>query len=282
MSEDKKKKILDDIKRTGFVAELNVASVFLKNSWLVNHNSSYLDKDQEKSREIDLVAQKFDFEPRYGFRQDFYTAIEVKSSKKPWIIFTGTRSEKLTSEWASLFSIKNLLLIKHLGSHEIQTNFMRAGQERIGTAFHEAFKSPNQPSQIFDAVISVCKAVTFMKDNFEQIKGVVENTPYNPKEYHFLGVFVPLIIVDGELYEAFLDNAGEVVLEERKYIPLRFSYSSPKYNLQSSLFDSSSNLTYFPDIVTYNGLNEYLQMLDAWRDAIFSEVQLQLDSEIGE
>lgn len=285
MDPEKKDKILADIKKTGFVTELNTASILLKHDWKVSQNSSYLDKDQDKSREIDIVAQKFDFEAKFRFRQEFYVAIEVKSSAKPWVIFTTSENNELLSsqDWQNLFSAENLLVWRHLGRDDIKKEFMRASCYRIGTTFHEAFKGPNQPSQIFEAVISACKAVTFMKESFEEIRGVDLNdlNSYNPKEYHFLGVFVPLIVVDGELFDAHLNDEGEIELEEKDYIPLKFSYSSPKYKRQSlsSNAESLNYLTFFPDIVTFKGLDAYLQKLDFWRDVIFNDIQTQLDTD---
>lgn len=284
MNEEKINRILADIKKTGFVSELNAASIFLKNNWKVSHNSSYLDKDQEKSREIDLTAQKFDFEPKFRFRQEFYIAVEIKSSERPWVVFASSKTDDSISskDWENLFAAENLLIWRHLNTEEIKNGYMRASYDKVGTAFHEVFKSPSQPSQIFEAVISACKAVTFMKDSFEEVRGITsaENISYNPKEYHFLGIFMPLIVVDGELYEAHLDDKGELVLEEKDFIPLRFAYSSPKYRRQfQSSSESLNYLTFFPDIVTQRGLNSYLQKLDFWREVVFNEIQIQLDND---
>jgi hypothetical protein len=51
-------KVLADIAKTGFPLELRVAHELLTRGFFVQHNLFYVDKDEQKEREIEIVALK--------------------------------------------------------------------------------------------------------------------------------------------------------------------------------------------------------------------------------
>src|SRR5688572_29512818 len=85
------KKILEDIEKTGFVTELKTVSMLIDHGWRTQHSSTYEDKDNNISREIDIVASKVEYIKELGFRLVFYLIVETKKSERPWIIFTTDR-----------------------------------------------------------------------------------------------------------------------------------------------------------------------------------------------
>jgi len=59
MKEEFKKNLIKYIKeKTGYLEELEVANIFSKAGWGIRHSNYYLDKDEEKGREIDIFAYK--------------------------------------------------------------------------------------------------------------------------------------------------------------------------------------------------------------------------------
>ncbi|MGB0176333.1 MAG: hypothetical protein ACPF9D_04150, partial [Owenweeksia sp.] len=48
-----------------------------------------------------------------------------------------------------------------------------------------------------------------------------------------MGYYEPLIILDGELIEAYLDSKSELFVCEANYLQVKFDYLSPKYPKQS-------------------------------------------------
>ena len=67
-----KKKILKDIEKTGFVTELKAVSLLIENDWVTEHSSTYEDKDNNISREIDIVASKVKYINELGFTLTIY------------------------------------------------------------------------------------------------------------------------------------------------------------------------------------------------------------------
>jgi hypothetical protein len=167
MDEELKKKIFDDIHKTGFVSELLIGSKLIKAGWEVTHNASYFDKDFGKSREIDIVAFTGRSDKGNKLHVGIHIALEVKSSKRPWVVFsvyeTPWDEDSLEPGWRIMHVMDNLTT-NQLWYSDLMAAYMRAGCERVGTAFYEAFKSPSEPSQIYEAVISACKAAVAQRD----------------------------------------------------------------------------------------------------------------------
>ena len=88
---DYKKKILDDIQKSGFPAEIDISATLEKEGWMVYNGQLFFDEEESKEREIDVHAinvddslqkntpQKFKFRdicpprPTEGFQPDTAT-----------------------------------------------------------------------------------------------------------------------------------------------------------------------------------------------------------------
>lgn len=57
MAYDKKKAILKKIKETGFPSELKISNIFKEDNWGIQYNNYYIDHDEKKGREIDLICE---------------------------------------------------------------------------------------------------------------------------------------------------------------------------------------------------------------------------------
>jgi len=81
-------RILEDIRKTGFLTELEVARLLLKGGFRVENGRTYEDLDEAKSREIDLVAHTRVVERETNLELFPHLVIEVKKDpEKPWVIF---------------------------------------------------------------------------------------------------------------------------------------------------------------------------------------------------
>ena len=59
MKKEDIEKLKTQILKTGFPTELEVSKIFLQQDWSVDFNSFYIDKDENKGREIDLICSFF-------------------------------------------------------------------------------------------------------------------------------------------------------------------------------------------------------------------------------
>ena len=104
MKQEDIEKLKSQIIKGGFPFELEVARMFLKSKWHVENNTYYLDRDEKKGREIDLIAEyikQFEAPKHYSeFVFSFITEIK-KETEKPWVFFATetTHFEKVVHEF---------------------------------------------------------------------------------------------------------------------------------------------------------------------------------------
>lgn len=253
-------KIKEDIEKTGFITELKIGEQLHSKGWHVSHSESYEDLDTFKSREIDIVATKSYDDSNLNLHIEYHFVIEAKKmTKYPWVIFTtpfvfrGWGWRLLHSGWN--YTTKKASIFK---PKVLSDNNPLNTKRRFGKAFYEAFKKQNsdENSKIFDAILSVCKAAYYKKINEGAEKPF--STDFNPEESVELHFYLPIIALEGRLIEAYLEN-GDIALQEESWIPLEYSISSNKFE--------KSNVTFFPSVVTTDGFEDYIGLVNVWIDS---------------
>lgn len=258
-------KILENIEKTGFLNELKIGSVLRKRGWSTRHAQTYQDFDAKKSREMDIVATKVYFNKEANFRLEFSLVIDAKKIEdRPWVVFTIKKNMPLG--WRLLNSCYNHLIEAEnyhftLLSHDsIAKNNFKNENDRVGIAFHEPFKdSKNETSKIYESLISVCKAAWYYADSIY----TNEENVFDPEKNTSVHFYIPLIVLNGKLYDVSLKEDGTADLAKKDYIKTQLNYSSPNYK--------NEDLEFFPDIVEYSFLEEYLKKTEVWVDSMFTE-----------
>lgn len=271
---DLKKKILDDLEMSGFITELEISSILVKNGWHVRSNSNYEDLDKQSSREIDIVAVHMPSARNEHISLELHLVIEIKkATKKPWVIFTSQKTGSATPGWRMHNVIRNHRLYDMvepsgstiLNSNHLSLNHPRRKFQRIGRNYHEAFKKPEEPSKIFEAVISACKACKYYQTTYDPGEEIT-NLKFNRNESVECYLFLPIVVLEGELYEVYLKNNGETAIEEAKdWLTLDVNYASPNYG--ANPFER--NIDFFVDIVKKDYFVHYQETLKDWIKEVF-------------
>ena len=237
---EKKEKILDDVRKSGFPSELKASSVFRNRKWNVEGNTYFIDQDEQKGREIDLFARHVRL--LTNRKPEVYAVslvyAEVKKSDKPWVIFSSEKTkieESLTGPLVYTHNLQgsrlhDLFRRKHPSCH----------YPRYGRSGYIGFSQDS--STFFGAVISAAKACIAGHQAAEEQEGIYSDVSLDAFFYS------PLIILDGGLYECYLDCDGDLVLDQVKLMPYSFHYASPRYEPTS----------YHVDIVTLAALYDYV------------------------
>jgi hypothetical protein len=277
---DLKEKILEDIEKTGFVSELKAVSMLIKNGWSAEHGTTYEDKDENRNREIDIVASKVKYVNELGFRLTFYLVIEVKKSTRPWIVFTTTPSFA-TLGWRVMNRSYNIYKWVEsdkfeAGGHQmpildvdcVRENSIREYTFRVGKAFHELEKSPTDKSKVYEALICSGKAAHYLRHRFEreQLKDFDVNKEVD------IQIYLPIVVLDGLLFEVFTNHSGDIDVQEKDFIPVEMSYSSPKYR------EGNWDTEFFPDIIRFDHLSKHLENIETWRLTMIDKISEILKS----
>ena len=256
MDEKFLKKIKEDLEKSGFGSELKVARIFENSGLFTLVGSSYFDKDEQKTRDIDLISA-FNVNLLHDVTEEFVAftsllvSVEIKKSEKPWVVFKRDRYDSEPLSYRSLYLLdlkKSDIVTFHKSLRSSAKKILKP--LRI-SGIHEAFKNPNNPSKWYGASLSSIKSMLeFYEREKEEIKLNKEDDEYDSSHAEF-GFFQAVIVLDGDLVSAELNKDNEIVLESIKNAEIEISLGSKNYEHSS----------YLVHIVTVSGLDDYLQSL---------------------
>src|SRR5205085_5320739 len=111
MNPDLKKKVIADLEKSGFGSEMRALKLFLSHRWGCLSGSSFIDLDEQKPREYDLLAFQLLNNKADAQQLDcwFHIIAHVKKTEKPWVVFKTHLGERVTLYDAGdeLFTYKN-------------------------------------------------------------------------------------------------------------------------------------------------------------------------------
>lgn len=266
-----KEKLLKDIKETGYPLELQISNIFEKNGWDVLHNAYYIDKDEKKGREIDLIVSDFqsqsDEKNKQYIEYSYSLIIEIKQANaKPWVFFTNSEDRRHFPHHIALNSSaeKNRLM----RPFAFNNHFLN----KTGKSFYEGFTKNGGRDDIFKALSGSVKAMYHFKEN--------SFASGDKSPDLIIESFAPMIIVDGELFEAYINSKNELELVESNYVQVAFNYLSPNYISDTSQRAKNEFLVH---VVRYSYLSEFLgeyrfKQNDIFQD-LLKETNERLDTE---
>jgi hypothetical protein len=253
MNTELKKKLIKDLEKSGLGSEMRVLNIFHALGWSARSGEGYFDKDENKTREIDISAHSSSIlksNDKICVYNSFHISAEVKKSKRPWIVFRyHPRRRPRACAWNNMIHAINMPLrgIKLVKALSEKSLYVSKGW--YGSGVHEAFKKPDMPSAWYTAFTAVCKAceddyVRNESEGNERTDNILEN----PTEFNF---FQPVVILDGILVTADLTEKGDIKIEEIDSAPFAFEFRTKNY----------SRHHYRIDLVTISGLKKYLKLV---------------------
>jgi hypothetical protein len=269
------------IERSGYPAELKAGHSFSKLDYIVSYNRYFLDKDEQKGREIDLSA----YVCKAEVLEDVVVAVgvlvicEVKRSvNRPWVVFSGSRTTSEPIGWRRVHHTTGIGR-ENLKDFHIDKESPDGGFERIGRSYciapseEEARKGkelaekgrPKEretyKTRIFEALTKVVKASEYYLGKVRA--GMNQHPAESVKELNFVN---PMVVLDGDLFEAFLGEKSMEPPVKTEHIPISFGYLSPEYEREE----------YLVDVVTLEGLESLAEKKRAWIEDIHSCLLEQL------
>lgn len=262
-SNDLLKRISDDLKKSGFASEMKALKAFSDSGWETSGIASYYDKDTDKTREFDLLAHHY-LGQSVGESCDassFYQIVgEVKKTNKPWVVF----KEEPKDSWELEEGFSSLVFKDGINRGKPITQFSEAMSKSgigykngwVGRGIHEAFKNPDQPSRWYPSLIGIAKAGEHeLNANSWEIKKEREK-PHPPYVY-----FVkPIVVVDGSLMAASVDENAEIYVEEVSFATVKFEFNTKNYTRRH----------YMIDLVQVDSLKKYINISEARHEKMFA------------
>lgn len=260
------------ILRSGYLLEQRVEPILEKTGYVVTTNAAYPDPFTGKSREIDIealsafkISRDFDFiflylicecennhQPLVFFIKDslisFLFYEEVKSAGIPSQFIERKISTKNGYElkgrksYIGLSNFLNFEKYHHYCKGPVSTQyctFTRKNIQNPWIAFHSEIQHDSFTNLVF--------ALEAKIDEYYKSYTLPRK---NEKDNINIGVFYPVLILQGDLYSAQIKK-GKLELKKSKHIQYRKEY-----------FSKEKQTTYQIDVISESFLPKYLKMVD--------------------
>lgn len=202
---DPKSIVKEYLAKNGYPLEMFVAKQFRLAGFEVYQSSIYIDKETGKHREIDVTAYYVQYLRDIQF--SFKIFIECKYATNPWVLFsgenTGFKDFKVDSIYGSNYA-GSRLLNKLAQIQEFNDNLpFRINQMLCYGLTESHINQNNKPEDgrnTYKAVMGLLNALQFEREN------VKHNKTFD--------LYIPIIVVQGKLFECFLDDNDQEQINE--------------------------------------------------------------------
>lgn len=261
MEQNYDKKVFDWLSKEGYTLEMKVAKKFQERDFIVNSSVFYQNIDGTNSNEIDILTYKSIW---YKEKSAFFTVIfliECKYSKdKPWILFKSNNDYPSNSEIVFQNANDNgqIALLELANNEKIQKNFLFNLECPLYYGVTRAFENKNDLA--YSAMMKICNAVDSKTYYMSEGRGAMS--------VDSIEIVFPIIVIDGSLYETYLDEDSELELNRIQFGKLIH------YN------PSLRNQKYFIDIVSFENIDNYIDKLSNAVSSFFEESKDKIDTAI--
>ena len=256
-------RIAELVKKGGFETELKVASTLSAAGWRVDQSVYYIDKDEMIGRELDaysyVVLEDTDNNPQVHCAVSL--CIEVKKTSEPFIFFSSERKDFEGGAGYGMFHWRHNVDSNVLSYKDIEREKPLRAPKRIARSYSGLKDGKGQ--QIKSAILSAVKAAIHYTEECN------ERWAEGSRDICF---FVPVVVVDGDLYECFFEKGSpDLKIEQVQSIVYLQNYMSPNYG-------QIRNKVYIYNQEAFkNSLGKY----EAWAESILSVLQKSRSRMVG-
>jgi len=277
MEQEFERKVIEDLEKSGFNSELRAIRTFISSGWNCTGFANFFDVDQETIASIDLLAwqDKFVRQDNLRYGVQFNINAEVKKSEKPWVVFKEMSLHVNDDYINNIAYICGLTPFSLRQSMSADSIYSKLGWR--GYSIHESFQESDAPSDSYSAFVKVCKSaesrLSACSAYYKELEGNLKQSN-NPNPYkERVVIFVkPIVIFDGTLIAASMLDTGDVSIEEIKFAPVEFYYTSKH----------CTKGVYLVDIVTLKSLQGYIEISKNRQQAIYDKVVSLSEKSTGE
>lgn len=249
--------------KSGYPLEMHVARSFLRSGYTVSQSDFYEDHEENKLREIDVTALKWD-EVGDSVRFQISCRIECKlTSSHPWVLFNSVDQSDRHPFFNFLIpDTYKALLVEALKEPKVSDRLNKnvlLNPGRVGSGLIQAFSNENN-DQTYKAINSAVKSSVARAMDFNGELQKVSGKYYT-------GISFPTIVLDGRLFESQLEEDDEISLTEVKYGFLIWKARNPLHMFP---------LVY---VVTKSAIDEFVDLFNETTQFFF-DLNLVMEKEL--
>jgi hypothetical protein len=211
---DVEKRISVWLNEQGYPLEMRVASILQQQGFRVVQSDYFIDPETGDYRELDVVAFQQKMIENVLFRMSLLVECK-RSTDKPWLLFTSERTRladpaRVAQRAATALGRRYLCEICH--ELEVQALPLFALPDRPAYGITQAFTTGKDIC--YSAVTSVSKAALARVSEYDPKK--IARVPgfRIRRETDFCSIVFPIVVVEGGMFEVYLDGRTQVVVHE--------------------------------------------------------------------
>lgn len=208
------KRLEEWVRQQGYPLELAVANQFRQGEFSVVQGTYYEDPQEKIAREIDVVATRYSTTSACDLQ--FTAVLECKSSsEKPWVVFTSLtrKNERAAVRLRAASLAGKTYLTKGALDQDVRALELFQLRARVGYGVTQAFTGGKDVA--YAALMGAAKAAA------DQLRDYTDN--WDAYEPLALIVF-PVVVTDARLFECFIDESGELRLEEASRLTVSWQH----------------------------------------------------------
>lgn len=253
---DLEKKVREWLDEQGYPLEFKSASVCQRNKFQVRQGYYVREGGTESPREIDVLASRTLDKKDYLVR--IYHVIECKwSQDKPWIVFTSPNARILESACVAQTmgnSFGTAAIWTIAGDEKLHQLDFFSSPARPGFSGRQAFSKGND--HFYSALKSVTSLSSLLMEQYDRRERTKGKLP------EIAALAFPVVVVDGELYEAFFDDqVGDVQVKSAKRVRCHWR-GAPSWKFHASI-----------DIVSFDYLDTFMKVRSREIDQLFERLE---------
>lgn len=203
-SETAEANLLSWLAKQGYPLELRVGKVFREAGWYIEHAPWYLDPETGKPREVDLRAEVSAVDKRKKISAHLTLVVECKSSTgKPWVMFATEANDgnRIYLDYPVVGLCSRAAMHAVMNSNVVEPEFLQL-RDRIGHGVVRAYteNKGGDPTSPYAAIRGVLNAATAVAADTDP-GGIID-------------VVMPVIVLDGKLFDYGIDQAGVEKISE--------------------------------------------------------------------
>jgi len=264
--------MLEAIEKSGYLLESEITKYLAAQGYFVESNQSILDPITKKSREIDLVAEYYEYDEKKAKNKTnaiVHFVFEIKNNIYPLILLTKLEFSPNTEIWEGL---KEVLTIPEGIKYESYEGFyeeLLQNEDFIYTQYCSFQKKKGNkeelmaihPENLHSGLTKITQYCDEIVDRWNGKDDPDEDLNTYKEDYfrHFL--YIPILLINDDLYELDIDKENKTNLRKVEISKLVYNYYYLDEPRTSVIF-----------ILTKKGLNQFLPQMRALEEKIVEKM----------
>jgi hypothetical protein len=286
--EDLSAKVKNWVEEQGYSLEMRVAKKFQENGFQVSQFEHFIDQESGSVRPVDVVVSLAKDVGNSRIVIKLYIECKYSAKDKPWVIVvTSDKFDKFSffsrilkghhpSNWSNIDTLQGRAtarIVQALASNLSLDIFLIRNPGYV-----VAESLTNQKDHAYEAIIQISKSVEShdieTEETYKQTLQVFDDLDKDkdyighPTDFGlFLSIAIPIVVINGQLFESYLGNNNEVEVSEIQsgmvFVPYRRRETDPHSQVVLSPVT----------VVTEKYLDNYVSLIKQGIESMLSQTE---------